>query len=312
MEVRALVRNTAEPADLRSIGVEPVPGDLRDPESILEGMRGCNQVYHVAADYRIWVPNPQTMFDINVNGTANVMECARRLKIEKIVYTSTVGVWPGSRDAVPLNEESPSALEDMIGPYKRSKFMAERVVFDYIRQGLPVVIVNPSAPIGSMDRRPTPTGKIVKDFLMGKIPAFMNTGLNFADVEDVASGHRLAAIRGTVGQRYILGNRNMTLKEFFEALGRASGRKPPRFRLPYLPVLVAAYADEAISHCMRSREPRIPVTGVRMARKFMYFDSGKAFRELGLPHPPIEAAIRKAVNWFSDQFQGRTEDKNFL
>ncbi|RJQ55345.1 MAG: NAD-dependent epimerase/dehydratase family protein [Desulfobacteraceae bacterium] len=311
-DVRALVRKSGNAADLLAIDVEPVPGDIRDPDSVLKGMRGCDQVYHVAADYRLWVPDPETMYDINVNGTANILECARRLKVEKIVYTSTVGVWPGSTDAMPMNENSPSSLQDMIGHYKRSKYMAENEVFRHIRSGLPVVIVNPSTPIGSMDRKPTPTGKIIRDFLIGKIPAYMNTGLNFADVEDVACGHWLAAVRGSVGDRYILGNRNMTLREFFESLARTSGKKPPRIKAPYLPILLAAYADEALSRCFRKREVRVPVTGVKMARKFMYFDSGKAFRELGLPQTPIEAAIKKAVDWFSDKRQSRRSIKNSL
>ena len=297
--VRALVRNGRASSELAALNVEPVRGDIRDPESVEKGMQGCHQVYHIAADYRLWVPDPKTMYAINVDGTRNVMACARKLGVDKIVYTSTVGVWPGSKDKRPLTEESPTALKHMIGHYKRSKFMAEAEVFQFIKMGLPVVIVNPSAPVGSMDRKPTPTGKIIVDFLNGKMPAYLNTGLNFADVEDVAAGHLLAAIHGRIGQRYILGNQNMTLQSFLKTLAQTAGRKPPRVRLPYLPVLLAAHADEAISGRILGREPRIPLAGVKMASKYMFFDCAKAVRELRLPQTPVVSAIEKAADWFA-------------
>ncbi len=282
-EVRALIRDMHAAAELTLMNVEPIEGDIRDPESIKKGMQGCDQVYHIAADYRLWVREPKSMYAINVDGTRNVMECARRLGVEKVVYTSTVGVWPGSKDKTAINEETPSFLENMVGHYKRSKFMAEQEVFSFIETGLPAVIVNPSAPVGPMDRKPTPTGKIIVDFLNGKIPAYLNTGLNFIDVEDVAAGHLLAAAQGRIGQRYILGNQNMTLQSFFKTLAETAGRKPPRIRLPYYPVLLAAHVDEAVSGRILHREPTIPVTGVKMAKKYMFFESSKAVRELGLP-----------------------------
>lgn len=298
-EVRALLRDMRASSALTLIGVEPVPGDVRDSESIKKGMQGCEYVYHIAADYRLWVPDPETMYDINVNGTRNVMDCAHRLGVDKIVYTSTVGVWPGSKDKTPLNEESPSSLKNMIGHYKRSKFMAEKEVFQFIERGLPVVIVNPSAPMGPMDQRPTPTGKIIVDFLNGKIPAYLNSGLNIVDVEDVAAGHWLASIYGKVGQRYILGNENMTLRTLFNTLAHITGKKAPTVRLPYLPVLLAAYADEIISGRILNREPMIPVSGVKMAKKYMFFDCSKAVRELRLPQTSVARAIEKAVDWFT-------------
>lgn len=297
-DVRALVRNIHASSELIALDVEPVQGDIRDPESIRKGMHGCDQVYHVAADYRLWVPDPGTMYDINVAGTGNVMACARRIGVEKIIYTSTVGVWPGSKTKAALNEESPSLLRHMIGHYKRSKFMAEKEVFRWIERGLPAVIVNPSAPVGSMDRKPTPTGKIIVDFLNGRMPAYLDTGLNFVDVDDVAAGHCRAGLHGQIGQRYILGNRNMNLNSFFKILAQTTGRKPPRLRLPFFPVLLAAYADEMISGRLLKRTPRVPVAGVRMAKKYMFFDCRKAVRQLRLPQTPVERAVEKAVDWF--------------
>jgi dihydroflavonol-4-reductase len=186
----------------------------------------------------------------------------------------------------------------MIGHYKRSKFLAEREVNDFVRQGVPAVVVSPSTPIGPMDRKPTPTGKIIVDFLNNRIPAYLDTGLNFVSVEDVATGHWLASLHGRIGQRYILGNKNMTLREFFECLADRTGRKPPKVRLPYLPVLCAAYIDEACSTWVTGRHPRIPLTGVKMARKYMYFDCSKAVRDLKIPQNPIEDAVERAVDWF--------------
>ena len=297
--VVALVREGSSSAVLDSLGVEKAKGDVRDPESVCRALRGCRQLYHLAADYRLWVPDPGTMYEINVKGTKNVMEAALKLGIEKVVYTSTVGALCASRNGQPSNEETSAGIGEMVGHYKRSKFLAEREVYGFIGKGLPVVIVNPSTPIGPMDRKPTPTGKMIVDFVNGKIPAYLDTGLNFVDVEDVAAGHWLASLHGTVGQRYILGNRNLSLKEFFEALAGITGLKPPKLRLPYLPVLMAAYADEAISR-LTSRHPRIPLTGVRMARKYMYFDCSKAVRELDMPQNPVEGAMQRAIEWFEE------------
>jgi dihydroflavonol-4-reductase len=294
--VKALARDLNDAAPIASLGAEPVKGDLRDADKLRSIVKGCQEVYHVAADYRLWVPDPRTMYDINVQGTKNVMEAALRASVEKVVYTSTVGVLATSTDGTPTNEDTPAQIGSMVGDYKRSKFLAEKEVYGFIEKGLPAVIVNPSTPIGPMDRKPTPTGKIIVDFLNGKIPAYLDTGLNFVDVEDVAAGHLLASTRGYVGQRYILGNVNMTLREFFAELARLTGRKPPRVRLPYAPVLLAAHVDEAVSR-LTGRHPTIPLTGVRMAGKYMFFDCSKAI-VLGMPQTPIENAIIKAVDWF--------------
>ncbi len=298
--VKALVRDERGAQAVRDLGAELVKGDIRDAEAVVRAVKGCSHVYHLAADYRLWVPDPDTMYEINVQGTRNILRAALMLSVEKVVYTSTVGVLGAGSNSKPTREEDPADIRDMVGHYKLTKFMAEREAGEFINKGLAVVIVNPSTPIGSMDRKPTPTGKIIVDFLNGKIPAYLDTGLNFVDVEDVALGHLLAAEHGKAGQRYILGNRNMTLREFFGSLANAAGKKPPSVRLPYLPVLIAAHVNEALSRWMTGRQPMIPLTGVKMARNYMYYDCSKAVRELQLPQHPVEAAIEKAIQWFED------------
>lgn len=305
-KVRAIARRECDSIALASLGAEVVAGDVRDYESLFSAMRDCRYLYHLAADYRLWVPDPGTMYEINVQGTKNVMEAALRRGIERVVYTSTVGVIRASVNGVPSDEETPACFGDMVGDYKKSKFLAEQEVYGFIGKGLPAVIVNPSTPVGPMDTKPTPTGKMIVDFLRGHMPAYLDTGLNFVAVEDVAEGHLLAAEFGMVGQRYILGNRNMTLREFFECLGRVSGRRPARVRLPYLPVLIAAYCDEAISKLVSGRRPVIPLSGVKMAKYFMYFDPSKAVRELGMPQRPVEGALKRAVDWFSENGYAKT------
>ncbi len=306
--VKALVRNVNDVQSLRNLGLEPVKGDLRDFDSGMAALKGCRHLYHLAADYRLWVPDPAVMYAINVQGTGNIMRAALRRSIEKTVYTSSVGVLAAREDGAPVNEESTADIRDMVGHYKKSKFLAEIEVKKFIDRGLPAVIVNPSTPVGPFDRKPTPTGKIIVDFMGGKIPAYLDTGLNFVDVEDVAAGHILAAERGKIGQRYILGNRNITLREFFGILARMTGKKPPSVRLPYAPVLLAAYVNEAVSTWITGRQPVIPVTGVKMARKYMYFDCTKAVRELNLPQSPVEGALEKALRWFeqNDYIKART------
>lgn len=297
-DVRTLVREGSDTSDIKTLDVELSGGDIRDYASICRALKGCEQLYHVAADYRLWVPDPKTMYEINVQGTKNVMEAAWKLGIEKVIYTSTVGVLASSATGKPSTEESHSDLREMVGHYKRSKFLAEREVYDFIRKGASIVIVNPSTPIGTMDRKPTPTGKMIVDFVNGKIPAYVDTGLNFVDVEDVALGHWLASVHGRIGERYILGNKNISLRDFFLALAGITGCKPPKIQLPYIPVLFAAHIDEAFSNWMTRRHPRLPITGVRMAKKYMYFDCSKAVRELKMPQNPIEIAMRKAIDWF--------------
>lgn len=308
-QVRALVRNTADAEFLEKWGIEPVPGDVREINSLYNALRGCRYLYHLAADYRIWVPDPETMYRINVQGTRNILHAALMLSLEKVVYTSTVGVLGRSRKGRPSNEDSATDIREMVGHYKTSKFIAEREVEGFIKKGLPVVIVNPSTPIGAMDRKPTPTGQIIVDFMNGMIPAYLDTGLNIVDVGDVAAGHLLAADRGRIGQRYILGNRNVTLKEFFDILAGLTGRKAPTAKLPYFPVLVAAHFNEAISKLFTGKRPRIPLTGVQMAKHYMHFDCSKAVSELGLPQSPVEDAIGKAIRWFEANGYIRSTEK---
>ncbi len=299
--VRALARDENAGLELSSLGVEVVKGDIRDFGSVLEAARGCEEIYHLAADYRLWVPDPDGMYETNVAGTCNVMRAAREVGAGKVVYTSTVGALaPSKKNGQPSKEDTPVSLRDMIGHYKRSKFLAEREVEKFAQEGLPVVIVNPSTPIGAMDRKPTPTGAMIVSFLNGKVPAYLDTGLNFASVEDVAEGHLLAARQGRVGEKYILGGHNMELRDFYSELSRASGIKAPSVKIPYVPVLIAAYVSEGVSRFLnRKTPPAIPLTGVRMAGKYMYYDSTKAQNELGLPRTPITVAVRQAVEWFT-------------
>ncbi len=300
IQVRALVRGQSDATALKALDIEPVAGDIRDFESICRALGGCRQLYHLAADYRLWVPDPATMYSINVDGTRNCMEAALKLGVEKVIYTSSVGVLAASSNGKVSNEESRATINEMVGHYKRSKFIAENEVLSFIGKGVPAVIVYPSTPIGPQDRKPTPTGQTIVDFLNGRIPAFLETGLNFVDVVDVAAGHWLSSERGMTGQSYILGNRNITLREFFESLARITGRRPPKIRLPYLPVLFAACIDETISTLFTHRHPRIPLSGVRMARKYMYFDASRAVKELHMPQSPVEHAMEQAIEWFKE------------
>lgn len=286
--VHALAR---DPARLRELdGVEPVQGDLRDPDSLSRAVAGCDVVYHVAADYRLWTRDPEEMFRSNVEGTRSLLEAARNAGVERVVYTSTVGCIVG-------DEAGPVTLEEMVGPYKRSKFLAERVALDFAAQGFPVVIVNPTAPVGDRDFKPTPTGKIIVDFVRGAMPAFLDTGLNVVDVRDVAQGHLAACDRGRVGERYILGAENMTLQQIFSALAEITGGKAPAHRIPY----AVAYAAGVVSTAwagITGKPPRAPLDGVRMARKKMWVRHDKAARELGYAPGPAHAALERAVEWF--------------
>jgi len=296
--VRAIVRNGSDTAFLAALDVEPAPGDIRDYGAVLRAMKGCDQVYHAAADYRLWVPDPETMYAINVQGTVNVMQGALESNVAKVVYTSTVGILVPATGRERGSEEVPARFQDLVGHYKRSKFIAEQEVQKFIVRGLPVVIVKPTAPIGAMDRKPTPTGKIVVDFLNGRMPAYLDTGLNFVDVEDVAEAHVLASESGIIGESYILGNENITLKQFLHLLARLTGMKPPRWKLPYTPVLCIAFVDQAFSRLCQRKAPTIPLDGVRMARRYMFFDSSKAVRELGMAQNPVERAAQKAIDWY--------------
>ena len=296
--VRVLVRPTSNFKLLEDLRVERVEGDLRDAGSIERAMRGVRRVFHVAADYRLWTQHPEELYESNVEGTRRLIAAAERAGVERIVYTSTVATIavPQHGAALP-NEATAARLEEMIGHYKRSKFLAEQVALDAAKAGAPVVIVNPTAPVGPGDWKPTPTGRIIVDFLNGKMPAYVDTGLNLADVEDVAAGHLLAAASGRIGERYILGGRNMTLKQILETLSAITGRPAPRVRIPHGVALAAGYVDEWLSR-LTGRDPRIPVEGVKMSRHRMFVESGKAERELDYKAGPVEAALERAVRWY--------------
>ena len=296
-EVKALVRPGSIRTNLAGLPIELHEGDLLDQDSLEQGLAGCDTLFHAAADYRLWIRNPKSMYDVNVGGTRSVLEAALKRNLSRVVYTSSVGALGNPGDGTPGTEDTPVSFDEMVGHYKKSKFLAEREAETFLERGLPLVIVNPSTPVGRLDIKPTPTGKIIVDFLNRRMPAYLDTGLNLIDVEDCAKGHVLAARHGRIGEKYILGNQNLTLRDIFSLLEEISGLPAPRVKLPYTPILLAAYANEAISR-VTGREPLIPLAGVRMAGKLMYFDSSKAIRELGLPQQPVKNALTKAVEWF--------------
>lgn len=295
--VRVLIRPGADRAALAGLPVELAIGDLRDRESVDRAVAGCTQVYHVAADYRLWVPDPAPMYAANVDGTRNVIEAARGARVERIVHCSTVGALGIPARGVGT-EDTPVSIEQMVGPYKRSKFIAEQMALEAARAGVPVVVVNPSTPIGPHDLKPTPTGRIIVDFLNRRMPAYVDTGLNLVDVSDAAQGHLLAAERGRIGEKYILGGENLTLREMLERLARISGLPGPRVRLPFAVAFGFALGAEAVSRVLTHRAPRASVTEVRMSRKHMFFDSSKARRELGYAPRPVDGALAAAVEFF--------------
>jgi dihydroflavonol-4-reductase len=299
-EVRVVVRSPGSRA-LQGLDVEIVRGDLTEPASLSAALPGCSRLFHVAADYRLWVPDPAAMYATNVAGTRSLLQAAFDAGLERVVYTSTVGALGNPGDGTPGTEETPVSLADMVGHYKKSKFLAEQVALEFAGLGLPLVVVNPSTPVGSWDVRPTPTGQMIVDFLRGKMPAFLDSGLNLIHVGDVAQGHLLAESRGRVGEKYILGHQNLTLADIFATLAQISGVKAPRWRLPYYPILGLAYLNEFWSTWITRRPPMIPLTAVKMAKKFMFFDSHKAVRELGLPQTPVAQALQEAVDWFRQQ-----------
>jgi dihydroflavonol-4-reductase len=281
--------------------VEIVYGDVTDRRSLDQAMAGCSTLFHVAADYRLWIPKPGEVYENNVAGTRNVMLAAMEVGIKRVVYTSSVATLGLTPDGSPADEETPVALRDMVGHYKRSKFMAEAEVKRLAdEQGLPVIIVNPSTPIGPRDIKPTPTGRIIVDAVSGRMPAYVDTGLNLVHVDDVAIGHLLALQHGKVGERYILGACNMTLKEIFCAIAALTGQNPPKICLPYTLVFPIACLSEAWAHLVSRREPRVTLNGVRLARKRMFFSVEKAKRFLGFNPRPVEEALRDAVDWFRE------------
>jgi dihydroflavonol-4-reductase len=291
--VRALVRPSSQ---VRDIEVETIEGDLRDPDSLERAVAGCAVVYHIAADYRLWAKDPSDLYRSNVDGTRNLLQAARNAGVERVVYTSTVGCI-GMPEGRPGDENVTVTLEEMTGAYKRSKFLAEQTALEFARAGLPVVIVNPTAPVGDHDFKPTPTGKIIVDFLRGAMPAFVDTGLNLVDVGDTAEGHILASELGKTGERYILGCENLTLEQIFEHLERISGIKAPRWRIPYAVAYAAGVASTGWAN-LTGHEPRVPLDAVKMARKRMFVSPEKAKRELGFSPGPVDGALRRAVDWF--------------
>ncbi len=300
-QVRALVRPGCDERNIKGLDLELAQGDLRDRPSLEKAAQGCQVLFHVAADYSFWVPDVKAMYQTNVDGTRSILEVAMKAGMERVVYTSTVATVGLSRNGQPATEELQPNPKDLYGHYKQSKYMAEKAAFEVQRAGLPLIVVNPATPIGVGDLKPTPSGKIVVDYLNKRMPAYVETGLNFIDVEDVAKGHVLALEKGRVGERYILGNRNLTLKEVFQILEGITKIKAPQIRIPIGVALVAAYFDEFFTGKLRYKAPRVPLTGVKMSRKPMYYSSAKAVAELGLPQSPIELAFEKAVRWYHDQ-----------
>jgi len=297
MAVRVLVRPTSQLACLESLSLEVTTGDLTDPASLRRAVEGCTIVFHVAADYRLWARHPAELYRNNVEGTANMLAAAFEQGVSRFVYTSTVGTIGFPANGVEGTEETFPDPGQLAGHYKMSKFQAEQLALRAAWEGHPVVVVNPTAPVGERDRKPTHTGKIILDFLRGKMPAYIDTGLNLVDVRDVAEGHLAAMTRGRTGERYILGGRNMSFKEILDALARITGLQSPSLRLPYGVALCAGAADTVLSEWTH-RPPRVPWEGVRMARHKMYVSSRKAERELGYRPGPVESALERAIEWF--------------
>ncbi len=299
--VRVLVREGSDRQNIDGLDVEAVTGDLTDRASLERALRGCEALFHVAADYRLWVPRPGPMYEANETGTKNIMEAALAAGVERIVYTSSVATIGLRADRTPADEDTPSGLSDMIGHYKRSKFLAEEAVRLLVRkEGLPAVIVNPSTPVGPRDIKPTPTGRIIVNALSGKMPAYVDTGLNIVHVDDVAEGHVLAMERGEAGERYILGGENLTLSEILCMLASMAGVRAPRVRLPHGVVMPLAHVSEAWARLTGEKAPLLTKDGVRMSKKHMFFSSRKAEEELGYRPGPAEEGRRDAIEWFRE------------
>ena len=297
-QLRLLVRPSSDLRNIADLNAERVEGDLRDPASIEKALAGCDALFHVAADYRLWVQDPQQMYRSNVEGTRALLEAARRQGVRRVVYTSSVATMGFSSNGALADETSPVSLADMIGHYKRSKFMAEQVAFEAARSGVDVVVVNPTTPIGERDLKPTPTGRIVVDFLKRKFPAYVDTGLNLVDATECARGHIQALEKGRPGKRYILGGENLTLKQILDRLGAITGLPSPKVKLPYVFALAAGVVDETVTGHILGREPRATIDAVRMGRKKMFITSAKAERELGWRSVPVDDALRRSVEWF--------------
>ncbi len=297
-ELRLLVRPTSNLKNLEGLKAETATGDLRDASSLEKAMSGCDTVFHVAADYRLWVRDPKEMYRSNVGGTRAILEAARKTGVQRIVYTSSVATMGFTNNGHPADEDSPVALANMIGHYKRSKFMAEQIALEAGRSGMHVVTVNPTTPVGEQDVKPTPTGRIVLDFLKRKFPAYVETGLNLVDVRECARGHVEALENGRPGHRYILGGENLTLKQILDKLGKITGLPSPKIKLPYVFAFATGVVDEMITGRLLKGEPRATIDTVRMGSKKMFASSDKAERELGWKIVPVDGALRRAVEWF--------------
>jgi dihydroflavonol-4-reductase len=296
--VRVLARATSDRRTLKDLPVETVEGDLRGSASLDRALAGISRVFHIAADYRLWARDSREIYESNVTGTRNLLAAARKARVEKFVYTSTVATVAVDRAEMPT-EATESVIDEMVGHYKRSKWLAEQEARRAAHEGVPVVIAMPTTPVGPGDWKPTPTGKIIVDFLNGRMPGYVQTGLNFVAVEDAAAGHLLVAEKGKVGERYLLGAENLTLKQVLDMLAGITGRPAPKRKIPHAVALMAAYADTAISR-LRGREPQIPVEGVKIARHMMFVDCSKAKRELGFAPGPVEKALEAAVRWYEE------------
>jgi dihydroflavonol-4-reductase len=297
-DLRLLVRANSDLRNIQGLTADRVIGDLRDPVSIEKAMAGCDVVFHVAADYRLWVRDPEQMYRANVEGTRAVLAAARKNKVRRVVYTSSVATMGFTANGFGADEDSPVALDGMIGPYKRSKFMAEEIALEAGRSGMDVVVVNPSTPVGEQDIKPTPTGRIVVDFLKKKFPAYVDTGLNLVDVTECARGHVAALEKGRSGERYILGGENLTLKQILDKLAAITGLPSPKIRVPYVMALATGVVDEIVTGRILGREPRATIDAVRMGRKKMFVSSAKAERELGWKIVLVDGALRRAAEWF--------------
>jgi dihydroflavonol-4-reductase len=298
VELRLLTRKTSNLAALEGIAAETVVGDLRQPESLRSALAGCDALVHVAADYRLWVPDPKQMYEANLEGTRGLLKLARELRVAKVVYTSSVATMGFKTDATIVDETTPVGLDDMVGHYKRSKFMAEQVAIEAAHAGQHVMILNPTTPIGPGDAKPTPTGRIIVDFLNRNFPAYVDTGLNLVDVGEVARMHVVALDRGMPGARYILGGENLTLKQILDRLSAITGLPSPTMKVPHAVAMAFAYFEENFTGRLRGKEPRATVEEVRMSRKMMFASSAKAQRDLGFEVLPVYPALRAAVDWF--------------
>jgi len=297
-DLRLLVRSGSDLRNIQELQAERVMGDLRDAVSLKKAVAGCDVVFHVAADYRLWVRDPDEMYRSNVEGTKAILEAARESKVRRVVYTSSVATMGFQSNGHLANEESPVSLANMIGPYKRSKYMAEELAIEAGKSGMDVVVVNPTTPVGERDIKPTPTGRIVVDFLKRKFPAYVDTGLNLVDVAECAQGHIAALEKGRSGERYILGGENLTLKQILDRLADITGLPSPKIKVPYVVALATGVVDQVVTGYIRNREPRATIDAVRMGRKKMFVSSGKAEHDLGWKTVPVDAALRRAVEWF--------------